>query len=89
MNIAVSTGEYVLTGVDNTITKGLHLAVEVGSYILTGISVNLLRPIRNMIVSVGKFILTGIDALFHGRGAWTWDNQSKHSVDWTNQNKSK
>jgi len=36
------------------------MTASVGEFVLTGITVNLLRPIINMVVSTGSFVLTGI-----------------------------
>jgi len=62
--LVVSVGSFVLTGVNNVLTKSLNLITSVASFTLTGVDVVLTKGIGYAInVLVGTFALTGIDVI--------------------------
>lgn len=91
--LVMAQGSFVLTGISNTLTKAMHLTMAQASFALTGISLTFSKAMH-LTMSVGQFTVTGIAMII--KGAWgylarnvaNWVDNSKHSSNWTDQNKS-
>lgn len=64
-NMAVTVGEFILTGIDSILRIALNMATTVGDFVLSGIDA-IFALGKGITASVGEFILTGSDAFFTG-----------------------
>lgn len=63
-SLAVTLGEFILTGVATTLLRAIKIATAVGNFALTGIITGFNRG-WNMICTVESFVLTGISTSFY------------------------